>query len=408
MTRSNNHILVPPRLPLLDALHELQNETNFSNTVLVGVQHLLASNASLLVKLHEAGLDYERMFLLGKIYSSSPLVADTLKKLGVFVHQGAFELNNINLRENYDVQLRKAADDLLVMANRRLRSQPKPRRLLVMDDGAVLITLLNHHRESIDAEVVAVEQTTSGIRRIEECSNVQFPIVDVARSQAKRLNESPIVASSIIQNLASKIQDLPVETKLVDADALVVGIGAVGMEVAKQLRDEVASVAVYDSNKGTLAAASKRDLCVVKLRDGLSRCHVIIGCVGKNWLPEDGCRLVRDGAVLASGSSSNVEFLGLDLVHEQEATGLELAHGDYLIKVQNGSAWVLSAGFPINFDGSPDPISPGAIQLTRALMLAGIYQAMESNPTKRGVIRLDTRLEGFVTRQHGSSTPFDT
>jgi hypothetical protein len=36
----------PPNLPLLDALSSLVDKTDFSNTVLVGLQHLQASNVS--------------------------------------------------------------------------------------------------------------------------------------------------------------------------------------------------------------------------------------------------------------------------------------------------------------------------------------------------------------------------
>lgn len=397
MARRSDSILELPKLPLLDALSSLEGKVDFSNTVLAGVQHLFASNVSLLAKLHEAGLDYGRMFLLGKVYSSSPPVAEILERLGVIVHQGTFELNDVGLLENYYIQLSKAAADLLVMANKRLRSQPKPRKLLIVDSGASLISLVNHYRACIDAEVVAVEQTTSGVRRIEELANVPFPIIDVAESQAKRHHESPYIASSIIRNLETRIQALPVERELADADALVVGIGAVGMEVAKQLRSKVARLAVYDVNDERLAVASNDGFHVVGLRYGLSRSQIVIGCVGKNWLPEVAEQLIQDGAILASGSSSNVEFLGLDVLDEYDEAAFQLAHRDYLVKVQSGKAWVLNAGFPVDFDGSPDPIPPKVIQFTRALMLAGIYQAMETNPTDGGLIRLDQRLQDVLT-----------
>jgi adenosylhomocysteinase len=389
-------MMEPPRLPLLDALSSSEDEVDFSNTVLVGVQHLLASNASLLVKLHEAGLNYECMFLLGKVYSSNLQVAEILKELGVFVHQGSFELADVSLLENYYIRLSKAAADLLVIANRKLRSQPKPRKLLIVDSGATLVTLVNHYRESVDAEVIAVEHTTSGAVMIRESSNVLFPIIDVAESRAKRRHESPYIASSIIENLGTRIEALPVETELADANVLVVGIGAVGLEVAKQLRNKVASLAVYDLNDERLAAASNEGLHVIGLQDGLSQSQIIVGCVGKNWLPENGERFIQDGAILASGSSSNVEFLGLDVLNEHDARGLKLAHCDCLVKVQNGEAWVLNAGFPIDFDGSPDPIPPEVVQFTRALMLAGIYQAMESSPTVRGLVSLDERRQDLL------------
>ena len=397
MAGRSNTTLELPKLPLLDALSSLEGKVDFSNTVLVGVQHLTASTASLLVKLHEAGLDYSRMFLLGKIYSSNPLVVQTLQSRGVFVHQSTFELNNVSLLHDYHIQLGQAAADLLVMANRKLRSLPKPRKLLVIDDGASLISLVNHYRESVHAEVVAVEQTTSGARVIRERSNALLPIIDVAQSTAKRRHESPYIGSWIIRNLETRVHALPVETRLAKSDVLVVGIGAVGMEVAKQLRSKVARLAVYDLNDERLAVASDHGLHAVGLREGLSCSHIIIGCVGKNWLPEDGERLVQDRAILASGSSSNVEFLGLDVLDGYDEAGYQLAHRDYLAKVQNnGKAWVLNAGFPVNFNGSPDPIPPETIQFTMGLMLAGIYQAVETNPTERGLVSLDERLQELL------------
>jgi S-adenosylhomocysteine hydrolase len=389
-------LIEPPRLPLLDALSSCRDEIDFSNTVLVGVQHLVASNASLLVKLRDAGLDYDRMFLLGKIYSTSPPVVETLRALGVFVHQSSCDFNGVNLLEDYDIQLSKAAADLLVMAGRKLRSQPKPRRLLVIDDGACLISLVNRHRESIDAEVIAVEQTTSGARVLKERSNVDFPIIDVAGSEAKRLYENPYIAASIIENLETRIQALPVKTALAKLNGLVVGIGAVGIEVAKHLRNRVTTLAAYDVNEERLAVASNAGLHITELRYGLSEGHIIIGCVGRNWLPDDGEQLIQDSAILVSGSSSNIEFLGLDALDGHGEADIQLAHHDYLVKVQDGKAWILNAGFPVNFDGSPDPIPPEIVQFTRGLMLAGIYQAMESSSTERSLVSLNERWQKLL------------
>jgi S-adenosylhomocysteine hydrolase len=336
------------------------------------------------------------MFLLGKVYSSNRLVAQILEGLGVHVHQGSFELNSGNLLDDYRIELNKAAADLLLIANKKLRSQPKPRTLLVIDDGATLISVVNDNRENIAAEVVAVEQTTSGATLIRERSNLIFPVIDVAESEAKHRYESPYVASSIIESMETRIQALPVQTRLAELDALVVGVGSVGMEVAQQLKNKVARLAVHDLNSDRLTLARNNGLHDVDLRAGLSRSGIIIGCVGRNWLPEDGEQLIQDSAILVSGSSSNVEVLGLDVLDGHGEAGFQLAHRDYSVKVQNGKAWVLNAGFPVNFDGSPDPIPPEVIQFTRGLMLAGIYQAMECNPTERGLISLDERLQDLL------------
>jgi S-adenosylhomocysteine hydrolase len=388
-----------PKLPLLGSLSTFWDEVEFTNTVLVGIQHLLASTAPLMSKLEEAGLGYNRMFLLGKVYSSNPQSAEALKRLGISVHPGSLKLNRVTLFEDYRIQLRRAAADLIATANEQLQFQPKPRRLLVLDSGGTLIGLVNRHRANIDAEVVAVEQTRSGARAIRDLTKPLFPVINVAESRAKLRHESPYIASAIIDKIRVELQKLPTEMDLIPLKALVVGAGAVGMEVAKQLTNKVAELTVYDPDDERVAVARKTGLLTSGLQAGLSRSQLIIGCVGKSWLPKNSERHIRDGAILVSGSSSNVEFLGLRLLDGRDEDGFKLVHCSYPVKVPNGTAWILNAGFPVDFDGSPAPIPLHIIQYTMALMLAGAYQAIDGSSKRPGLLGLDERLQGFLIRE---------
>ena len=57
MAEESNFTLNIPGLPLLDALASLVDDrVDFSNTVLVGIQHLVANTVPLMEKLKEAGL----------------------------------------------------------------------------------------------------------------------------------------------------------------------------------------------------------------------------------------------------------------------------------------------------------------------------------------------------------------
>jgi hypothetical protein len=69
------------------------------------------------------------------------------------------------------------------------------------------------------------------------------------------------------------------------------------------------------------------------------------------------------------------------------------------VKVPNGTAWILNAGFPVDFDGSPAPIPLHTIQYTMALMLAGAYQATDGPSTGPGLLGLDERLQDFLIRE---------
>ena len=277
---------------------------------------------------------------------------------------------------------------MVATANERLRSHPKPRRLLVLDSGGTLIGMVNRHHASIDAEIIAVEQTRSGARAIRDFSRPHFPVINVAESRAKLRHERPYFASSIIDKIRVEIRKLPMETELTNLKTLVVGAGAVGMEVAKQLTNKVADLAVCDLDSKRVAITRKNNLTVKSLQEGLSQSRMIIGCVGRTWLPKDSERYIRDRAILVSGSSSNVELLGLQLLDGRNEDGFKLVHRNYPVKVLNGTAWVLNAGFPIDFDGSPTPISLNIIQYTMPLMLAEAYQAVDVSSTGPGLLSL--------------------
>jgi len=288
VAEESNFTLNIPGLPLLDALASLVDDrVDFSNTVLVGIQHLVANTVPLMEKLKEAGLEYERMFLLGKVYSSNPQSAEALKSLGIFVHPSSLTLDKVTLLVDYRTQLGKAATDLIATANEQLQSQPKPRRLLVLDSGGTLIRLVNHYRASIDAEIVAVEQTRSGARAIRDFSRPLFPVINVAESRAKLRHESPYIASAIFDKIQVEIQKLPMETELTNLNTLVVGAGAVGMEVAKHLTNKVAELIVYDPDDERIALARTKGMFAKSLQEGLSQSQMIIGCVGKTWLPKN-------------------------------------------------------------------------------------------------------------------------
>jgi hypothetical protein len=72
--------------------------------------------------------------------------------------------------------------------------------------------------------------------------------------------------------------------------------------------------------------------------------------------------------------------------------------------LSSGKIGILRGGFPYNFDDSGESVPANDIQLTRALVLAGVFQAIDyfRNPNvlgKRGLYALDADLQRFVVHE---------
>src|SRR5262245_4510442 len=55
------------------------------DTALVAVQHMLEQTVDLIDTIADMGLSYQNIFMLGKVYSNSSVVIETLRKRGVTV-----------------------------------------------------------------------------------------------------------------------------------------------------------------------------------------------------------------------------------------------------------------------------------------------------------------------------------
>jgi S-adenosylhomocysteine hydrolase len=379
-----------PVLDKLDRLAARHTTINFSNVVLIAIQHILPTNGSLLEVLNKLGLRYDQMHVLGKVYSTSEGVYEELDRRGVHIHPDSLTIDKVTLSEDYKRYLDGVVENLLDDVIEKLDKLDTDKMLLVVDDGGQLIRAVSKYTRRINARIVAVEQTRSGAELLRGLQ-LTFPVINVAESRKKLLDESPYIAAAIIEQIASR-QDT-IRFSLEDRNVLIVGDGAIGSQVIEQLRDVTKSVSVYDTGKVTPTAQPHYS----DLPHALAGKGLIIGCTGKSWVPTNYKELLGDGVVLASGSSSNTELLGVQLrahdILRPRVTfshkDIMQSHSDYRISLNNGTGWILNGGFPVNFNGLDDAIPSEDIELTRILMLRGILQAM-STATVSGLIDMTT------------------
>lgn len=408
-----------PVLPMLSTLvSELNRELD--RIVVVATQHLLGSTVAQFNALNELGIPYENMFILGKPYSSNRAVSLYLRRLGATVHESSLELSDpaIRYHDEYERSLGGAAGEILQLALHCLRSQGRGRRLLVLDDGGLLLQEIHRvarARKAISVELrgaVGVEQTTGGLRKMQRLGKqLRFPIVNVATSHAKLSRESPHIADSIVAEVDARLRRIHPGSILTGRRVLVIGYGAVGRWVVTRIREAGGQPTVYDtdSRKITLARAEAAD-AVESLEEAVTNQDMIIGCSGEPGFEDNPGIVLEDDTLLVSASSSNVEFRGMPtsawsahqwawtkhLFQRFPPSAVARVHADYRITSSGRDVWLANGGFPVNFTGDVDPIKPSIIQLTRSLMFVGSLQALESADKPPSVLKLDKRLNKLV------------
>ncbi|MGW6605321.1 hypothetical protein [Streptomyces sp. NPDC055036] len=222
------------------------------------------------------------------------------------------------------------------------------KRSVVVDDGGyVMPTVMRELPEQAGHFSGLVEQTTSGIRKVEGLE-LPVPLVSVAESDMKGVIESYGIADAAVRNTLRLLPDEKFEGQA----ALVIGFGRIGHEVARVLETRRMRVAVFDADITRLVAAHEEGFLTGRSLEGLVRAHrprLVVGCVGSRSFGLREARLLPPRTFLVSTTSRNFEF-ALDELREGSTTvtdrgvlgtGYQLGEGPELV--------LLGHGMPINF-----------------------------------------------------------
>ena len=179
-----------------------------------------------------------------------------------------------------------------------------------------------------------------------------------------------------------------------------VGLGTVGRDIAQRLLREGRQVNVYDKDgavQGLLPEARWRRT----LRDLFESSRCILGCTGEDLLRNpDWLGDLRGDRILASCSSEDIEFRSL--LRRFSGANRDDPLGPIELPLRHGTLTVLRGGFPANFTGTKNSGPVSLIQVTRALLLAGVFQAagLAVGPLRElpKRIMLDPELQAAVAR----------
>lgn len=395
------------KLPVLEAMIEVTGEKkliNVDRVVFVCIQHLLYTTFTLLESLTRLGVLPENIHVMGKSYSSCPLVIQKLIDEGYCYYPNASQ-EQLGCFAQY---FKKDIDHMWKVIYEDLQKK-KIEHIIILDDGGSCLTNVPQFITQ-KYQVTGVEQTTSGLNNTRMC-NLPFPVIEVAISAAKQYLESPLIADAVVKKLACI---LPVtQTQL---SCAVVGLGAIGRAVTQKLLSLNHQVITYDNrlerNKSLNGA-----LRVFDLETAFHEADYIFGCSGRDITENLEISSIKRDKTFISCSSQDKEFQSLLKTIQQNNFSYTDVRNNICFSLENEKTINLfRGGFPINFDNSGESVGALDIQLTRGLLLGGMIQGILSHPqhnTPQENIRyaLHPDIQSFVVSHwipYGSTHLFET
>ena len=230
---------VPKSLSRLERLDELANTYPLepvNDTVLLFYGHMLNTNYDLLRHL-TAHAGYTNTFIVEKPYSTT---MDTVAKLA---RSGA---HIVKIPRTVDMPYDFDSRRTLEYAWQKIVSHAKKqsiRKILVVCDGGDPLSIIPFNQQlSKEFEIVAVEQTQSGIRKVSNDNLSYVRVMSVATNRLKKSIESGFISRSVIKQIQNR--DLLGR----DLKFGVIGNGAIGKSINDELKKAQEVASVYDND----------------------------------------------------------------------------------------------------------------------------------------------------------------
>jgi hypothetical protein len=374
-----------PRLPIFD--ESVIPRAQGTVAGIVAVQHLMEETLLLFDEIIRRKIaEPKNITVIGKPYSSNPQIAARFRQLGInaIIPDGEWK------RGSFSEWFGSKVQEELSNALAKLGNSTGP--VLLLDDGGALV--YSASQSNSKTSFIAVEQTSRGIPAAKQA---KFPVVLVACSALKSIVEPEFVARAAISKLARYHPEV-LQAKKVG----IIGLGNVGGYLARYLlqRQDIhfTNLFIHDPQQalvtevrefaGKLSSADTREKASVSadltLKALIQQVDVVYGCTGKDI--RQPLLEKHPNQSLVSLSSNDIEFATL-LTAEKPTAGRCFA------TVNVGGKHVIAGGFPVTFDRDTSSAPLVEMQLTRALLLAGIEQSIEAAIKIKGPVALDSSVQ---------------
>src|SRR3990167_11211256 len=398
-----------PYLPVLDAMLKKAQSNLLShsleNTAIIYIHHPLLTSINLIEAILRLGAKPKNIFVLGKHYSECAYVVQKIKEYGVYYQPCSPQTEFGTFAHNFRQDVKK----MWFAFTKQNEKSNNISKILILDHGGHALSLAP--KKIIKKYgIIGIEKTTAGLNNIKKLP--PFPLICVANCAAKKFLESPLIAEAIIRKL-----DNLIPTKNTQLTYAIVGYGSIGQALLNRLSSLGNRVLVHDRNSDQLKFLenSNKILVAHKLSSLIRRADYIFGCSGQDITSNIKLfRLTKKNKTLISCSSEDKEFLTLIkyIQKYENKTNIDPLKTIHYQTKTGGTMNIIRGGFPVNFDNSGESVPANDIQLTRALVLGGILQAIDffKKPHllhNMGLYLLDPKIQKFIVSEWVKSQPFN-
>lgn len=196
--------------------------------------------------------------------------------------------------------------ELLLRLIERSRANGKP--ILIIDDGGYAAECIQRFFPHEADRFALVEQTARGAGKIRAIGGFDNVCINVAEDPSKKIIESPFVADAVCEATLIALGASADTGALRGKKAASVGVGDVGLAVARTLRAKGLGVTAFDADVNRLRGLSEHGLVAgASMRDALADADFLIGATGTTSLSSEAFLQLKPGAKIISVSSTDVE-----------------------------------------------------------------------------------------------------
>jgi adenosylhomocysteinase len=248
-----------------------------------------------------------------------------------------------------------------------------------------------------------VEDTKNGLWRYQAAAQkapLGVPVLSMADTALKRVEDS-LIGDACVYSL-EKVMRSQLASILDGVRCGVVGWGNIGKSAAAALKGRDAVVAVYDINPIVNMLAYGRGYYPLPLAKLLQESDIVMGCSGRRSIRVADLNDIKQGALLCSASSKDIEFdlVGFKTLCEVEDVtppGSRSCPVDrYRVKSTGKSFYILDHGTPVDFLDMP---LQGSILDCTCSELFVCMRELAAGGKKPGIIELTDDLQVAVAKK---------
>ncbi|MDQ2085920.1 NAD(P)-dependent oxidoreductase [Herbivorax sp. ANBcel31] len=310
----------------------------FRNVRFIIVQHILDDTYEFIQSLTSVGS--EIFCLIAKPYSINRKIYNTIINEGIRI-QKLNELVNSNKK-----MLISTLDEAIQM------SKTDNKKIIILDLGGEFAFHLNSIRSN---ELIGIiEDTAYGYKKYQVKLINSIPIFSVAKSFLKEI-EAKFVGNAVVDSLENVLKSTG--KTLCGRNALVIGYGMIGKNVAHSLKKRECNVSVLDIKSIKQLQAHFDGFITGTRKKILEHTDIIIGATGTQSISLSDILNCKGYIYLASASSKNIE-IDLEKIKFNAYTERKISKNINLYILNKKRVYIINNGNPVNFliDSVPNEI----------------------------------------------------